>query len=156
MEQAATPPRATADAAALVARVDAWLDAFEGPERGPTAMEDWVATDGVFVEHPNLANPTGSERDRDAMAAGVEAGRGMLARQTYRDRRHVVVGADHVATRARWEGELAVDVGPWAAGTVLAADIAMFVELDADGRIRRQENYDCYLPTDSATLPPVP
>lgn len=130
----------------IVARVDDWLDAFEGSDRGPGVLDDWMSADAVFVEHPNLINPNGSRRDRDAMAAGVEAGRALLSRQAYRDRRHVVAGSASVVTRTRWEGELAVDAGRWAAGTVLKAEIAMFVEFDADGLIVRQENYDCYLP----------
>lgn len=132
----------------LVARVDDWLDAFE--VGGPASLEPWMTEDAVFVEHPNTVNPTGTERDRATMAEGVEAGRAMLSRQGYRDRRHAVIGPRDVVTRARWEGELAIDVGPWAAGTVLAAHVAMFVELAPDGRIRRQENYDCYLPVDAA------
>lgn len=146
MEDATTTEGAVGDAEATVARVDAWLDAFEGPDRGPTSLDDWLSTDAVFVEHPNLVNPAGTQRDREAMAAGVEAGRALLARQAYRDRRHLVASPGTVITRARWEGQLAVDAGPWPAGTVLEADIAMFVEVDARGRIRRQENYDCYLP----------
>lgn len=147
MEDAGTKSEAIGGGSdAAIARVDAWLDAFEGPERGPTSLEDWLTADAVFVEHPNLVNPAGSQRDRDAMAAGVEAGRALLARQAYRDRHHVVTSSGVVVTRARWEGQLAVDAGPWSAGTVLEADIAMFVEIDAHGRIRRQENYDCYLP----------
>jgi hypothetical protein len=133
----------------MIARVDAWLDTFEQPDGGPASLDEWMAPDAVFVEHPNLVNPGGGERDRDAMEAGLEAGRALLARQAYSDRRHVVAGPGIVVTRTRWEGELAIDAGPWSAGTVLAADIAMFVELGADGRIRRQENYDCYLPTDT-------
>lgn len=141
-----TERRAQATDEALCARIDAWLDAFEGPERGPTSLGDWLREDAVFIEHPNRVNPGGSERDRDAMAAGIEAGRALLASQAYRDRRHLVAGPGLVVTRARWQGELAADAGPWSAGTVLEADIAMFVELDEAGRIRRQENFDCYLP----------
>ena len=129
-----------------VERVDAWLDAFEGQAGGPASLEEWMSADAVFVEHPNLVNASGTARDRATMAAGVEAGRAMLARRHYGDRRHVVTGPTSVVTRTRWEGELAIDAGPWSAGTVLAANVAMFVELDADGRILRQENYDCYLP----------
>lgn len=134
------------DAEAMVGRVDAWLDTFEGPEGGPPSLDEWLSADAVFVEHPNLVNPAGSQRDREAMAAGVEAGRALLTRQAYRDRHHVVASPGVVVTRARWEGQLAIDAGPWTAGMVLEADIAMFVEMDAQGRIRRQENYDCYLP----------
>ncbi len=147
MEDAVATDDGSIDSAeAMAARVDAWLDAFEGPECGPTSLDDWLSADAVFVEHPNLVNPTGSRRDRDAMAAGVEAGRALLTRQAYRRRQHLVTSPGVVVTRARWEGQLAVEAGPWTAGTVLEADIAMFVEFDAHGRIRRQENYDCYLP----------
>lgn len=150
VEDVAAKGPTTGDPGGAMARVDAWLDTFEGPDGGPTSLDEWLRDDAVFVEHANLVNPSGGQRDRDAMAAGVAAGRALLAWQAYRDRRHVVAGPGMVVTRARWEGELAVDTGPWPAGTPLTADIAMFVEVDGEGRIRRQENYDCYLPVATA------
>lgn len=140
------PITAPSEAEQVTAWVDAWLDAFEGPDRGPTRPEAWLTDDAVFIEHPNAVNPAGTKRDRASMMAGVEAGRALLARQVYRDRRHLVTGPRSAVTRARWEGELAIDAGPWPAGTVLKADIAMFIDFDADGRVQRQENFDCYLP----------
>ena len=53
----------------------------------------------LFVERPNLVNPTGTERDAAAMRAGLELGRKLLAWQTYEVRDHVVRD-DTVVTRS--------------------------------------------------------
>jgi ketosteroid isomerase-like protein len=47
------------------------------------------------------------------------------------------------ATRVRWTGTLAVDAGPLPAGTRMEAHSAMWFTV-RDGRIARQENYDCF------------
>ena len=48
-------------------------------------------------------------------------------------------------TRATWAGTLAIDAGPWPAGTELRAECCMVFAV-RDGRIVHQENYDCYDP----------
>ncbi len=58
---------------------------------------------------------------------------------------HLPTVGGTLVTRAVWEGELAIDAGPLVRGTRLRADIAMFFEF-RDGRILRQENFDCYGP----------
>ena len=42
---------------------------------------------------------------------------------------------------------LAVELGPWPAGTRLSARVAQFVTV-VDGRISRLETYDCYDPVE--------
>ena len=63
-------------------------------------LAELVAPDIRFTERPNLINPGGSERDRAAMRAGLEAGRQLLAWQSYEVRDHVASG-DTVVTRMR-------------------------------------------------------
>ena len=95
-----------------------------------------------FIERPNLISPGGSERDAAAMRAGLERGRQLLAWQSYEVRDHVVSG-DTVVTRMRWSGELAMDAGPWPAGTRMAAWCVARYRLSA-GRIVEIEQHDCY------------
>jgi SnoaL-like protein len=95
-----------------------------------------------FVERPNLVNPRGSERDAEAMRAGLEAGKQLLAWQSYDIRDHVAEG-NMVVTRMRWTGELAVDAGPWEAGTKLSAWCVAHYTLK-DDRIAHIEQHDCY------------
>jgi ketosteroid isomerase-like protein len=133
------PAPASSANAAVVERFLASLD-----RRWPTEEElaEVLAPDVVFVERPNLVNPTGGERDAAAMRAGLEAGRALLAWQSYEVRDHVESG-DTVVTRMRWNGEIAIDAGPWAAGTRLSAWCVAHYRLAA-GRIVHIEQHDCY------------
>jgi hypothetical protein len=135
-------PEANNDSAANVLVIEQFLASFD--RRWPTRAEfDALLTPDVrFVERPNLVNPTGGERDIDAMLAGVDAGRQLLAWQRYEVRDHVASG-DTVVTRMRWLGELAIDAGPWAAGTQMAAWCVAHYRLTA-GRISSIEQHDCY------------
>lgn len=128
--------------------VDAWLAAFN--DRWPTHDEvrALVTADVVFVERPNLVNPGGSARDLAGILAGVDAGGALLRWQRYEVRDHIVAGSD-VVTRMRWVGELAIDAGPWSAGTVLKAWCVAHYHLDG-ARIERIEQHDCYEPTTGA------
>jgi hypothetical protein len=78
-------------------------------------------------------------------------GRALLAWQSYEVRDHVVAG-DTVVTRFRWSGELAVDAGPWAAGTRLGAWCVAHYRLE-ESRIVSIEQHDCY---DSPVPPKQP
>jgi ketosteroid isomerase-like protein len=122
--------------------VERFLAAFD--RRWPTEEElaKLVAPDVRFVERPNLISPAGNERDAAAMRAGLERGRQLLAWQTYDVRDHLARG-DTVITRIRWSGELAVDAGPWPAGTRMAAWCVAHYRLAA-GRIVHIEQHDCY------------
>jgi ketosteroid isomerase-like protein len=131
-------------AEANVRVVERFLQAFD--RRWPTELElDELLTDDVrFVERPNLVNPLGSERDARQMRLGIEAGRKLLAWQSYTVRDHVASG-DTVVTRMRWTGELAVNAGPWPVGTRLASWSVGHYRL-VDGRIAEIEQHDCYEP----------
>jgi hypothetical protein len=78
------------------------------------------------------------------MAAGIAAGRALLAWQAYEPLAHIVSG-DTVVTRMRWTSELAVDAGPWQNGTRLAAWCVAHYTLRG-GRIAHIEQHDCYEP----------
>jgi ketosteroid isomerase-like protein len=135
-------------ARANVEVVERFLAAFD--RRWPTEEElsSLLAPDVRFVERPNLVNPAGGTRDAAALRAGLDAGRTLLAWQSYEIRDHVAAG-DTVATRFRWTGELAGDAGPWPAGTRLAAWCVAHYRLRG-GRIVSIEQHDCY---DAPVLP---
>src|SRR3954454_1413799 len=86
-----------------VAVVERFLAAFD--RRWPAADElaELLGPHIRFTERPNLINPRGSERDRGAMRAGLEAGRQLLAWQSYEVRDHVATG-DTVVTRMAGAG----------------------------------------------------
>ena len=125
-----------------IALVERFLAAFD--RRWPTEEElaELLAPEVRFVERPNLVNPNGSERDAAGMRAGIEQGRRLLAWQSYEPLDHLASG-DTVVTRMRWRGELAVDAGPWSAGTRLAAWCVAHYRV-AGGRIVHIEQHDCY------------
>jgi ketosteroid isomerase-like protein len=97
-----------------------------------------------FVEHPNLVNPRGTDRDRRTMLETFELGRALLASQSFEIEELVVRDAD-VVVRGIWTGTVGAATGGLPAGAELRAHIAMFVEVE-DGLVRRQTNYDCYDP----------
>jgi ketosteroid isomerase-like protein len=134
----------TSDHAANVDVVERFLASFD--HRWPTdaELDELLSPDVRLVERPNLVSPAGSERDAAAIRSGVEAGRRMLAWQSYTVRDHIAAG-DSVVTRMRWEGELAVAVGPWPEGTRLASWCVAHYRL-VDGRIAAIEQHDCYEP----------
>ena len=127
-----------------IAVVERFLDAFDGRWPDRRDLDELLDQDVRFVERPNLVNPVGGERDANAMRAGIEAGKTLLAWQSYEVRDHLSSG-DTVVTRFRWTGELAVDVGPWVAGTRLSAWCVAHYRIHA-GRIAHIEQHDCYDP----------
>lgn len=135
-----------------VSTVERWLAAFNHRWPEPADLDELLTPDVLFVERPNLVSPHGSERDRATMAAGIAAGRALLAWQTYEPLGHIVSG-DTVVTRMRWTSELAVDAGPWQKGTRLAAWCVAHYTLRG-GRIARIEQHDCYEPPTPPTEEP--
>ena len=125
-----------------VSVVERFLAAFDRRWPADDELAELIAPDIRFIERPNLINPGGSERDPEAMRAGLERGRRLLTRQSYEVRDHVARG-DTVVTRMRWSGELAVDAGPWPAGTRMAAWCVAHYRVAA-GRIVHIEQHDCY------------
>ena len=123
--------------------VERWFRAFNSSS-GPTPEEltKLVTPDIRFVERPNLMNPIGSDRDWNAMLAGIAAGRDLLAVQHYRIEGHIE-STDTVVTRFQWSGTLAADAGAWPAGTQLHAWCTAHYSFH-EGRICHIEQYDCY------------
>lgn len=124
--------------------VQRYLETLFDPEADPDAIGAFLHPDVEMIEHPNAIAPTGHRRTREEALEGARSGRQLLRRQGLEDQR-ISATAEVVTVRATWRGELAHDAGAMSAGDVLTAHLAMFFTV-RDGRIVRQENYDCYEP----------
>jgi ketosteroid isomerase-like protein len=131
-----------------VAIVERYLAVLADLDSEPEALDALVDPRARFVERPNLVAPAGRERDVAAARAAREHSRSLIAAHGFDVREHIVAG-DRVVTRATWTGTLAAAAGPLAPGTELRADCCMVFTV-RDGRIVRQENYDCYHPVAGA------
>lgn len=93
--------------------------------------------DVLVIEHPNRLNPAGVRYDAAALRAAGERGKALLASQTY-EVRAMIVDGDRACAQMLWTGRLAD-------GREMRAEICSVLEL-REGRIWRQEQYDCFLP----------
>jgi ketosteroid isomerase-like protein len=117
--------------------IERYLVLIADPATEPDQLGELLTDDMRFVERPNLVSPRGSDRDRAEVLASMERGRELIAEQHFEVVDHLVAG-DQVVTRVIWTGTLADGRG-------LRADSSMHFTL-RDGRIARQENYDCFHP----------
>ena len=122
--------------------IERYLELIADPTAELAAIDELLDPEMRFIERPNRVSPRGSERDREQVLASVEQGRELLQEQRFDVVDHLVAG-DTVATRVVWTGKLAVEAPPLAAGSRLRADSSMYFDF-RDGRILRQENYDCF------------
>jgi ketosteroid isomerase-like protein len=99
------------------------------------AVEPFLHPDVEVVEHPNKLNQSGARYDRVALRAAAERGAAIMASQHY-DVRQLFVDGDHAAAQIRWTGTLRD-------GRTLRAEIVSIIEL-RDGKVWRQEQYDCF------------
>jgi ketosteroid isomerase-like protein len=133
---------------ALLERARAYLAAIERSTATGNADPDGAIAfyhpDVRQEELPNRLVPTGAVRDLAALREAAARGRGVLRGQSYAVRSALVQGT-RVALETLWVGELAVPIGALAAGDVMRAHFAMFLEFEGD-RIRAQRNYDCFEP----------
>jgi ketosteroid isomerase-like protein len=124
--------------------VDRYLAVVSDLTAAPDALAALLHRDVRVVEHANLVAPVGRRRDAAATLAAREHSRALLAGHRFEVREHIVAG-ERVVTRAAWIGTLAIDAGAWPAGTELRAECCIVFTV-RDGRILRQESYDCYEP----------
>lgn len=91
--------------------------------------------DVVVVEHPNKLNPRGARYDKAAIRAAGERGAAVMAREHY-DVRALTIDGDRAVAQIAWLGVLHD-------GREMRAEICSVIEL-RDGRVWRQEQYDCF------------
>jgi ketosteroid isomerase-like protein len=101
------------------------------------AVDAVLHPDVELVEHPNVLNPNGLRTDRAGMRAAGERGVAVMAKQSYEVRTLIVEG-DRACAATVWTGVLAN-------GTTMRAQICSVIEV-RDGKIWRQEQYDCFEP----------
>jgi len=88
-----------------------------------------------IIEHPNKLNPAGGRSDIAAVRAAGERGKAIMAAQRYAIR-HLLVDGDRAAVAMTWTGTLKD-------GRTMTAEICSIIEV-RDGKIRRQEQFDCF------------
>jgi ketosteroid isomerase-like protein len=122
--------------------VTAYLRAIESHDLD--AVADFLHPEVELVEHPNKVTPNGKRYDRAAMREAGERGKALLSSERYEVRSMIVEG-DRAAIQIEWSGTLAIAAGPWKVGDVMRAQICSIIEL-REGKVWRQEQYDCFVP----------
>ena len=113
----------------------AYLTAIEGHDLDKVAS--LLHDDVVVTEHPNMLNPKGARYDKTALRAAGERGAAAMMSERYEVRTMTVEG-DRAVAQIYWTGTLRD-------GRSMHAHICSVIELE-DGRVRRQEQYDCFEP----------
>lgn len=116
-------------------RVLAYLRAVEAHELD--RVGELLHDDVVVTEHPNKLNPEGARYDKAALRAAGERGAALLASERY-DVRALTVEGDRAVAQIAWTGTLKD-------GRAMHAQICSVIELK-DGKVWRQEQYDCFEP----------
>lgn len=111
-----------------------YLRAIESHDLDRVAI--FLHDDVQVVEHPNRLNPNGATYDRAALRAAGERGAALLASERY-EVRGLTCEGDRVVAQTAWIGTLKD-------GRSMRAHICSVIELK-DGRVWRQEQYDCFL-----------
>ncbi len=120
-----------------------YLEALEQGVVG-SALAEFFVPDVLQEELPNRLLPAGARRDLDAILAGAERGKQLMAAQRFEVRQAVAEG-DRVVMEVRWTGTLALAMGSLPAGGTMRAHFAVFLDF-RDGKIAGQRNYDCFEP----------
>jgi ketosteroid isomerase-like protein len=126
-----------------LARVGRYFAAFNsGAMDG--AIDELFSPDVIQEEFPNRLLPNGARRDLAALREASVRGRKAMAEQRF-EVLHMYAAGAVVIVESVWTGTVAVDAGPFQAGTKLRARFAQFFTL-AEGRIVEIRNYDCFDP----------
>ena len=109
---------------------------------GTTDIAPFLAEDYILTEAPHVLAPAGVVRNRDEALAGAATAHGVVSGQRFEVRRTTCEG-NRVVVEAEWTATLLMDLPHWDAGEVIRARIASVFEV-RDGRVVRQDSYDCY------------
>lgn len=121
--------------------VTAYIRAIEAHDTDAATRH--MHPDVELTEHPNRISPAGRRVDAAGLRVLGEQGKKLMASERYEIRQMIVEG-DRAAVQMLWSGTLAVAAGPLPAGHVMQAQICSIIELK-DGKVWRQEQYDCYV-----------
>lgn len=112
----------------------AYLRAIESHDLDRVAAH--LHPDVQVTEHPNRLNPKGATYDATALRAAGERGAAAMASERY-EVRGLIVDGDRASVQSLWTGTLHD-------GRTMQAHICSVIEL-RDGKVWRQEQYDCFL-----------
>ena len=135
-----------------IAVVDRYLANVADLDADPAALAARGARGAGGGAPPTRGAPPAPRRDAATTLAARAHVRTLLAGHRFDVRGHIVAG-DRVVTRLTWTGTLAIDAGAWPAGTEMRAECCMVFTV-RDGRILRQETYDCYHPVEVPAAAP--
>ncbi len=121
---------------------------FAAVEAGAVGEElaAYLHPDLVQREFPNKIVVHGATRSLKDVLGAAERGQKVIKDQKYAIS-SVIEQGNRLAIECEWTGTLQIAVPAWKveAGYTLKAYVATIIELK-DGRVFRQQNYDCYEP----------
>jgi ketosteroid isomerase-like protein len=120
-----------------------YIRALEGGAGGD-ALARFFTPDVAITEMPNRAKPHGSVSDLARALQAAERGRQLFKRQTYRIT-NILADGDCVALEMDWIGVTAVPFENLPPNSEMRDHAAVFLQF-RDGRIARQDHYDCFEP----------
>lgn len=126
-----------------VERARAYLHAIES-RAGEEELASFFSSDVIHIQYPNRLVPKVVQSTLADMMRESQQGKKSVSRQSYR-LTNAVASGHSVALQVEWEGILAIPVAGLAAGAMMRAWFAVFLEF-RDGKIVRQSNYDCFEP----------
>jgi limonene-1,2-epoxide hydrolase len=109
---------------------------------GAEGIRPFLAEEFVLVEAPHLLAPRGSTKTLDAVLSGAEDSGKVVTAQRFDVLRTTCEGS-RVVIEADWSATLLMDLRYWDAGDTIRARTTSVFEV-SDGRILRQNSYDCY------------
>ncbi|NUS36082.1 MAG: nuclear transport factor 2 family protein [Pseudarthrobacter sp.] len=109
---------------------------------GGEDIRPYLADSFVLTEAPHLLAPEGSTRTLDAVLAGADQSREVVADQKFTVRR-TTCQEGRVAVEADWSARVLMDLRYWDRGETIRARTSSVFEV-RNGVIISQDSYDCY------------
>jgi ketosteroid isomerase-like protein len=108
------------------------------------ALAEFFTSDVVQQEFPNRLVPQGAVRNLEELRAAAARGHKVVISERY-DVHNVIASGDWVALEVSWTASMSVAIGSVPAGGEMRARFGVFLQF-RDGKIARQNNYDCFEP----------
>lgn len=124
--------------------IERYFELIADFETRAEAYADVLHPEMQYVEYPNAVNPGVRQANLEQMMQAAAAGKALLAQQQFSIVRCHDAG-ETLIVEARWAGRIGTARSGFQPGQSLEAYLCMVFEF-SDGRIRRQSNYDCYVP----------
>lgn len=122
--------------------VRAYIAAVEAQDLD--AVQNWLHDDVEVTEHPNAVSPNGRRYGKAELRDAGQKGKDLMASEDYKIT-SVLVDGDRAVLQMEWTGTLNATHGHRQKDHVMRAHICSVIQL-RDGKIWRQEQYDCFHP----------